>query len=206
MQMKAEQPSATFKEFTRAQSSEQARPLNMPQNIAAADSSGYSFSGGKLDHLTYFVSVDVEQEEIEEAILDPLFEVWFAEAVLRFGWGVPNSPLPLHGWDWPRKPVIDEAKTSNARKTDLSTGVASLRRLLAEDSLDIEEEIPAMAKDYGVTEDEVRAALFKIHLGGGASAQPSDQQAGDQGDEPAQSPPQPRARNRLPAAVRRNGN
>ena len=192
-QPKPEQPSATYAEFTREQSGEQARPLNMPNNIARADSSGYSFSGGKLDHLTYFVSVDVEQQDIEDAVLDPLFEVWFAEAVERFGWGVPADPPPNHAWDWPAKPVIDEVKHANANKTNLSTGVAVLRRLYAQNGLDFEEELPHMAEDYGITPDEMRAALFKAHFGGGASA-------------PAEPPPPPaQGRNRL-AAAGRNGN
>ncbi len=195
-QPKPEQPSSTYTEFTREQSGEQARPLNMPNNIARADSSGYSFSGGKLDHLTYFVSVDVEQQDIEEDVLDPLFEVWFAEAVLRFGWGVPADPPPNHGWDWPEKPVIDEVKHANANKTNLSTGVGVLRRIYAGAGLDFEEELPHMAEDYGVTPDEMRAALFKVHFSGGASAPV----------EPSPTPPPPtQGRNRL-ATAGRNGN
>ncbi len=192
-QPKPEQPSATYAEFTREQSGEQARPLNMPNNIARADSSGYSFSGGKLDHLTYFVSVDVEQQDIEDAVLDPLFEVWFAEAVERFGWGVPADPPPSHAWDWPEKPVIDEVKHANANETNLSTGLASLRRLYAEKGLDFEEELPDMAEDYGITVDEMRAKLCAAHFGDGASA-------------PAEPPTPPtQGRNRL-ATAGRNGN
>ena len=190
---KPEQPSATYKEFTREQSGEQARPLNMPNNIARADSSGYSFSGGKLDHLTYFVSVDVDQQDIDEDGLDSLFAVWFDEAVLRFGWGVPADPSPKHGWDWPEQPVIDEVKHANANKTNLSTGVAVLRRIFAQQGLDYEEELPRMAEDYGVTVDEMRAALFEAHFAGGAAA----------GAEPPAPPAQ--GRNRL-TTVGRNGN
>ncbi|MBT9156523.1 MAG: hypothetical protein DDT37_01509 [Firmicutes bacterium] len=163
-QPKAEQPSATYDQFIRSIACEQARPLNMPYNIAAADSSGYSFSGGKLDHMTYFVSVDVEQAEIEDGILEPLFEVWFREAVQIQGWAVPKTPSPLHSWDWPRKPVIDETKTASARKQDLSSGVVSLRRIYAEDGFDLEEELQAMAADYGVTIDELRARLYEVNL------------------------------------------
>jgi len=169
-QPRAEQPSATYDQFVRSNACEQARPLNMPYNIAAADSSGYSFSGGKLDHVTYFVSVDVEQADIEDMVLEPLFAIWFREAVARYGWTVPADPPPVHDWDWPRKPVIDETKTADARKTDLSTGALSLRRLYAEDGYDLEEELPVMAEDYGVTVDELRARLLAINLGGGAIA------------------------------------
>ncbi len=192
-QPKPEQPSATYPEFIREQAGEQARPLNMPHNIARADSSGYSFSGGKLDHLTYFVSVDVEQQDIEEDVLDPLFDVWFAEAVLRFGWVVPAEPPPNHGWDWPEKPIIDEVKHANANKTNLSTGVAVLRRIYGEGGVDFEEELPRMAEDYGVTPDEMRAALFRAHFGAAAP-------------EPSEPPPAPTpGRNRM-ATAGRNGN
>ena len=201
-QPKAEQPTTTYEEFTRTQSGEQARPINMPNNIARADSSGYSFSGGKLDHHTYFVSVDVEQDDIEEDVLDPLFEVWFAEAVLRFGWTVPADPPPNHAWGWQRKPVIDEAKTATARKTDLSSGVGSLLRIAHEDNLDPEDEWPREAALYGITIEELRAAKFRAAYGGGASVKEPDDQ--DYYDEPTPSPT--RGRNRLATAGRnRNG-
>jgi len=198
-QPKAEQPSATYGEFTRAQSCEQARPLNMPYNIAAADSSGYSFSGGKLDHLTYFVAVDVEQSEIEDDVLEPLFDVWFAEAVHRYGWSVPESPAPSHGWDWARKPVIDEAKTAGARKVDLSTGAQHRRRLLAEDGLDVDDEDAAAAADLGLDVTTYRRRLFDASLATPVETAASD----DDDDEPT---PPGGARNRLPAAASRNRN
>ncbi len=196
-QPKPEQPAATYPEFVREQAGEAARPLNMPNNIARADSSGYSFSGGKLDHLTYFVSVDVEQQDIEEDVLDPLFEVWFAEAVLRFGWAVPADPAPNHAWDWPEKPVIDEKKHADANAKNLASGVAVLRRVYAQGGLDFEDELPRMAEDYGKTVDEMRAALFEAHFGNSAPAAPVVQP-------PKVTPPSP-GRNRLPTAAS-NGN
>ena len=202
-QPKPEQPSSNYKDFTRELSGDQARPLNMPNNIARADSSGYSFSGGKLDHLTYFVSVEVEQQDIDEDVLDPLFEVWFAEAVLRFGWGVPADPPPNHSWDWPEKPVIDEVKHANANKTNLSTGLESLRRGYARMGLDLEEELPRMAEDYGKTVDEMRAALFEAHFGALASAQPTASSP-TKASPPTPAHPSP-ATNRL-ATAGRNGN
>ena len=197
-QPKPEQPPATYKDFVRELSGDQARPLNMPNNIARADSQGTTFSGGRLDHLTYFVSVDVEQEEIDEQVSGPLFEVWFAEATLRFGWGVPADPPPNHAWDWPEKPVIDEVKHAKANETNLSTGLAVLRRLYAQQGQDYEEELPRMAEDYGVTPDEMRAALFKAHFGTAAST-PSEPP-----DEPP--PPSQRGRNRMASTGARNGN
>jgi len=183
-QPKVEQPAASYTDFNRAQVSEQARPLNMPYNIAACDSSGYSFSGGKLDHLTYFEGVDIEQSELEDLFLDPLFEVWFAEAARVYSW-YQSSPqgnvylsVPAHTWDWPARPIIDEQKTASARQTDLGTGVKSLRRVLAEDGYDFEEELIQMAEDYGVTVEQMRARLFETNFRR-ASAAPAEQGPGD---------------------------
>lgn len=191
-QPRAEQPASTYDEFNRSQVCEAARPINMPYNIAAADSSGYSFSGGRLDHHTYFVSVDVEQEEAETLVLDPLFELWFAEAVLAYGWDVPKEPAPAHDWDWPAKPDIDPVKTAQARKLMLGFGGLSLRRLYAEESLDFEDELPAMAEDFGVSEDEMRALLRKAIFAEALKYEP--------GDEPEETSP-PRT-----GQLRRNGN
>lgn len=158
-QPKPEQPAATYDMFNRSMLNEEARPLNMPYNIAAADSSGYSFSGGRLDHLTYFVSLDVEQAEIESQVLDKLFDMWFYEAVLAYEWTVPTMPAPRHEWGWPAKPQIDQSKTANARKIALSIGAASLGSIYQEDGYDFDDRLPKMAEEYGVTEDEMRTIL-----------------------------------------------
>jgi capsid protein len=181
-QPKPEQPPATYDTFIDSQVAETARPLNQSKNIAMCDSSGYSFSGGKLDHLTYFVGVDTDQADIETLVLDPLFELWFAEAVLYYGWTLnPESP-PAHSWDWPARPQIDEEKTATARKTNLSTGVMSLRRAYAEDGLDFDDELPAMAEDYGVSVDEMRKILLESNFA--QTAQPKPQKMNDNTDPP----------------------
>jgi len=186
-QPKAEQPSATYESFTRSNTCEQARPLNMPYNIAAADSSGYSFSGGRLDHLTYFVSVDVEQADIEDLVLDPLFDLWWSIAAPRIGW-TPYDQTPPHTWDWPAKPDIQPVDTANARKTDLSTGTTHRRRIAAEDGYDLDDEDSQAAADLGMTVEEYRREFFRVALAGGST--PAREP--DSGDEPPMPP-----RNRL---------
>lgn len=181
-QPKAEQPTATYAEFTKSQLNEEARPLSMPTNIAGCDSSGYSFSGGKLDHLTYWASVDVEQADIEDQALDPLFDLWFMFANDAYGWNVDTTPA--HSWDWPARPVIDETKTANARKINLSIGTTTLRRIYAEDGLDFEDELLAMSEDYGIPVEVLRQKLFEAAVAG-AAIQPSAQAP----DEPT--PPKP---------------
>ncbi len=198
-QAKAEQPASTYNEFNRSQICEEARPLNMPYNIAAADSSDYSFSGGRLDHLTYFVSVDVEQSEIEDLALDPLFAVWFALAVDAYRWDLDDSEPPSHSWVWPAKPQIDDEKTARARQTGLASGTTTLRAIYAEDGADFEDALVEMAEDYGVSVDEMRAKLFAVNFQRASSA-PTDAGNGNNGDG---RPPRSNGVNRLPS---RNGN
>jgi hypothetical protein len=159
----------------------------MPYNIAAADSSGYSFSGGRLDHLTYFVSVDVEQADIEDLVLDPLFDLWWSIAAPRIGW-TPYDQTPPHTWDWPAKPDIQPVDTANARKTDLSTGTTHRRRIAAEDGYDLDDEDSQAASDLGMTVEEYRREFFRVALAGGST--PAREP--DSGDEPPMPP-----RNRL---------
>jgi capsid protein len=195
-QPKAEQPSATYGEFNRSLMCEQARPLNMPYNIAAADSSDYSFSGGRLDHLTYFVSVDTDQADIEDTCLDLLFALWWEEAVRLNQWTLSVDTVPAHDWVWPAKPQIDDQKTASARQTALSTGTTSLRRIYNEDGLDLEDEMAAMAEDYGVSVEEIRRKLYEVNFqrpSVAPSSAPSESDA----------KPRPNPFNRPPA---RNGN
>jgi len=163
-QPKAEQPAATYEAFNRCQIGEQARPLSMAYALAACDSSNSNFASAKLDQHPYFAAVDVEQAEIEEAVLEPLFSLWFLEAIRQYRWGGDRNLIPPHTWDWPARPQIDEVKTSTSRQIDLSTGVKSPRRIAAEDGYDWEEELQATAEDYGVTIEEVRGALFAANF------------------------------------------
>ncbi|MDD4890376.1 MAG: phage portal protein [Phycisphaerae bacterium] len=181
-QMKAEQPTTTYDSFTRAMLCEEARPLNMPYNIAACDSSGYSFSGGRLDHLTYYVGVDVERQDCELCVLEATFALWFEEAQRAYGWSVPAMPAPRHHWGWPKMPQIDDAKTASARQTALGCGTTSPSRIADEDGLDDEDEIEVLAADYGVTVEEMREirrnAIFP------AKAPPPQEPSADEADEP----------------------
>jgi capsid protein len=196
-QPRAEQPAATYEEFTRSLACEQARPLNMPYNIAAADSSGYSFSGGRLDHLTYFVSVDVEQADLEDLVLDPLFELWYVEAAPVYGWI--ERETPAHSWRWPKKPSIDDEKTANARKTELSTGVKHRRRIADEDNVDLDDEDRVAAADVGLTVREYRRRIFEANLAAGKAAAPNPSDGQDAKDAQEMPPP------RNGAAARRAG-
>lgn len=81
VQMDAKHPNSTYEMVVRMILNEIARPVHMPYNIAACNSSGYNYSSGRLDHQTYYKSIEVDQSLIESTVLDSLFTSWLEEAM-----------------------------------------------------------------------------------------------------------------------------
>lgn len=176
--MKAEHPNATYEAFHRAQISEQGRSKNMPHNLAAGDSSNHNFASGKLDFTPYYMQIDVERADGNDLVLDPLFELWFEEAALRFGWVQIEGRVPAHTWDWPSHPVADEKAKAAANETKLRSGQVTRTALYAEDGKDLEDELAVMAKENGITVDEMRAVLLRQTFGATTPAtQPNTEDA-----------------------------
>lgn len=163
-QLRAEHPNAQYEAFLRSQINEQARPKNMPYNLAACDSSSYNYASGRLDHQTYFGTLDIERSDADDLVLDPLFDRWWELAVAEYGWNAdPNDP-PDHVWDWPRHPVADIQAEANATDTRLRNGMACPTQIYAEAGMDFEDQLVTMANDYGVTPDQMRTILLQACL------------------------------------------
>jgi len=165
-QLKAEHPGATYDTFHRSLLNEQARPKNMPFNKAACDSSSYNYASGRLDHQTYYGALDVDRADGDDLVLDPLFDIWFDEAIRVFGWlgGNPKAIGPaarVHGWDWPKHRVADVESEANANDKNLRNGSLSLSKRYADAGEDYEDEVAKMATDYGVTDKEMRLILLR---------------------------------------------
>jgi capsid protein len=184
-QMKAEQPTAQYEMFADALVNEQGRPKSMPLNKIKCNSASYNYASGRLDHQTYYGQLDSEREDCNDEVLNPLFDVWFDMAVLRFGWlgGNPDSISQYaraHIWDWPAHAVADIQTEAAANKTKLGTGELTLSQLYAKQGRDFDDDVETMAKDYGVTTDEMRqilrTAIFNSQ-GQQASMQQADTQA-----------------------------
>jgi len=121
-QMKAEQPTTTYGEFKKEILNEIARCLNMPRNIATADSSGYNYASGRLDHQTYDMAIEVEQSDAEIEILDPLFGAWWKEETLSTG---TREDIPPHMYLWTDRPHADPVKEANASATKLASNLTN---------------------------------------------------------------------------------
>ena len=168
-QPKAEQPTASHADFSKSLINEQARPKSMPYNKAACDSSDYNYASGRLDHQTYYGSLDIDREDCSDCVLDPLFETWFEFAVLTYGWlgGNPDAlsdAAMFHEWDWPKHQVADIQAEANATDKKLKNGSASLASTASEAGNDYEDELITQAQSNGVTVDQQRQINMLINL------------------------------------------
>ena len=163
-QMEAKHPNATYETFVKSQINELARPKSMPFNKAACDSSSYNYASGRLDHQTYYGALNVEREDGNDLVLDPLFREWWKEAVDAWGWNGTPDEVPDHAWDWPKHPVADIVSEANANNIGLRNGSLSLSHLYSQQGEDFEDHVATMANDYGVTVDEMRRMLLNANL------------------------------------------
>jgi hypothetical protein len=70
----------------------------------------------------------------------------------------------VHLWDWPKHPVADVETEAKANEIRLSSGQIGLHRLYSEAGMDLEDEIPEMARTFGVTDDVIRQRLLDVIL------------------------------------------
>lgn len=187
LQLEGKFPTATYEAFNKGLINEMGRSVNMPRNKAAADSSDYNYASGRLDHGTYYDSLDVQRNDCNSRVLNPLFDVWFDLAIVRFGWlgGDPLAIRPaakLHLWDWPKHRVADVEAEASANQTKLKSGQIGLHRLYSDAGMDFEDEIEVMAASFGVTTDEMRKRLLDalyppVQQGGAPNQQPAIDEA-----------------------------
>lgn len=168
-QPKAEQPTANHAEFSKSLINEQARPKSMPYNKAACDSSSYNYASGRLDHQTYYGHLDVDREDCNDCVLDPLFDVWFESAVMQFGWlgGNPEAIGPMaraHQWDWPKHKVADVQTEASAIDTRLKNGTSSVASEMVLAGLDFEDELVKEAESNGITVEQQRQIKMLLNL------------------------------------------
>ena len=181
-QLKAEHPSGTYSEFKREVLNEIARCLNLPYNIAAANTAGYNYASGRLDHQTYYSSIRVEQSHIETVVLDRLLAAWFDEAALIPGF-LPKGRIAdyLNSWFWDGKPHVDPAKEANAQSTRLSSFTTTLADEYARNGQDWETQLRQRAKEQQLMQElglSLATSLPQPQDPNGQQAQKTKQTAG----------------------------
>lgn len=168
-QPKAEQPTSTHAEFSKSLLNEQARPISMPYNKAAADSSSYNYASGRLDHQTYYAALDVERLDCNSLVMDQIFNVWFELAIATYGWlgGQIEAALGSagrHSWDWPKHQVADIKAEADANDKRLKNGSASLVETYASAGEDYEDELEKQARANGVTVAQQRQINMLVNV------------------------------------------
>lgn len=194
-QFVAEQPTTTYAMFKTELINEIARVINMPRNKATADSAGYNYASGRLDHLSYQRSVAVEQAAIGDEILDRIFAEWLVEAALmgiipkrlanyvmqydaQYGRRGLASRIP-HAWYWDGFEEADREAAANAEKTQLASGTNHRAAIYAARGQDIDVEDEKAAEGLGVTVQQYRQMVASsIFTNGNAFAQPSEGDTG----------------------------
>lgn len=162
-QLASEHPNAQHGEFHRTQVAEQVRPMSQPVNLAMCDSSTYSFASGKLDTLAYRAELDVEREDCQDLVLNPLFASWYREFSLFRQ--LRRRRLPPHKWDWPAHPIIDVEAESRSADTQLKNGRLSLRQYHTNGGSDYDDDLEVQAEDaFGDSDDESIEKIRKINV------------------------------------------
>ena len=152
----------------------------MPYGIAAANSSGYNYASGRLDHQTYFKAIRVEQSHLECVVLDRILAAWLDEAALLPGF-LPTGLGPIadwpHQWFWDGHEHVDPAKEANAQATRLANHTTTLADEYAKRGQDWEVQLRQRAKELSLMTE------LGINV---AEAQPSQNwETADEGDEEA---------------------
>lgn len=156
-QMHAEQPTTQYGDFKGELVTEAGRPINMPANIAKGDSSKYNYASGRLDHQTYFKSIEVEHDDLEIEAMDRIFEAWLNEAALIEGY-LPKEARALdfdpdHQWFWDGVGHVDPQKEANAQETRLRNHTSTLADEYAAAGKDWEVQIRQRAKEIKLMEE-----------------------------------------------------
>jgi len=150
-----------FTGFKREYVSDIARPWGMSYNVAACNSGDSNFSSSKLDQRLYGRHMELEQDEAEATILNPLFAFWLQVARVAKDSPIQDDSLFdwEHSWSWPALDDPDPAKTSAADASDVASGVLSVRSIQMRRKIDPDLEEQRIAEQYGLTVPQYRQAL-----------------------------------------------
>ena len=122
-QLKAEQPTTTYKEFKRELLGEIGRSLQIPVNIIAGDSSTYNYASGRLDHQEFQKAIRIDQAQCAISVMRPIFRLWWKEWALLNG--LPTVAPPT-AWYWDGFEHVDPVKEANAQAVRLQSLTTNL--------------------------------------------------------------------------------
>jgi lambda family phage portal protein len=156
VQFDPKQPVTTYTEFRNAILGEIARCVHMPKNKVLADSSGYNYSSGRLDHQTYHESVAIERSQWWEIeALDRIFGWWLDEALLMDGYLPaiePTDEIPKV-WRWPPQRDVNPAEIADVNIELIRAGLKTRQQYLIEQNIDPEAHAQQLVEEGWVNPD-----------------------------------------------------
>lgn len=173
-QFKAEQPVGTYTEFNREMIRMKGRVFGMPLNKASADSSGYNYASGRLDHQDYGLLCRVERTHLACDAADRTVVAWSEEAVLRDmgdllsdearsvldAWLSRPERFPPHVWHWDEPEHADPEKEAKADDIRLRNYTSSMMEVCAKKNKDWRRHLEQIALEQekkralGITESQ----------------------------------------------------
>ena len=187
-QIDARHPNQTYEMFASETLNEAARPVSMALNVAKCDSSRYNFAGGRLDIITSWKAVEVNQSNNTWRVVNPLFRAWYAEARLIYGWQAKDGgEVPDHHFLWVGMPYSDPEAEQAADEAAIKSGLKGIQEVYARRGKDWNVQKDMNARAMGMSADEYIAFIL---------ANLETQKGGMQGDKPADGKPE------TPAAVK----
>jgi len=209
-QVNPDHPATTYQMFKREILNEVSRCVCMPYNVAAADSSGYNYASGRLDHQVYDRALRVSQSRIETEILDRLLGDWLLESALlgilpaSIATGVLDSASRFgtagiamrvgHSWEWDKRPHVDPGKEANAQRTRLQSGTTSRAHEMKESGLNMDEIDAQAAVSFGIVDPdglpniEEYRKLLGASLFSNGNAVTAETEEGTENEQPSEAP------------------
>lgn len=150
----AQYPHAAYDPFTKSILRRIASGLDVSYNSLANDLEGVNFSSiraGVLEERDEWTQI---QNWFVDVLLEPVYEEWFARAMTARTIVLPNgSPLPIakadkfraHEWQGRRWSWVDPLKDIEASRKAIQTGVASPQMVAAQNGVDTEDVLEAIA-------------------------------------------------------------
>jgi len=149
-QFKSEQPTTTYEMFKHELINEIARCLNMPFNVAAANSSKYNYASGRLDWQVYYRSIKTVRAWLQVHVTNRIFHAWLREAALIPGYlkNLRRTDLVISpAWFWPGQEHVDPAKEALAQERRLKSFTTNLSIEYSREGRDWDREIKQRVKE-----------------------------------------------------------
>jgi capsid protein len=160
---------------------EAARPVSMALNVAKCDSSRYNFAGGRLDIITSWKAVEVNQSNNAWRVVNPLFRAWYVEARLIYGWKkYDGGEIPAHHFLWVGMPYSDPEAEQNADEAAIKTGLKGIQEIYSRRGKDWKVCKKANARALDMTPEEyMKFILANLETNKGGDQGPEGEKATD---------------------------